>query len=125
MTNIAQVINCLQSLILTEGAKMVLTPTFHVYEMYRDHQGARSLRVELTNAAEISNGQQSRPALNASASRSGNSLLITIVNQSLDANAEVRIGLSGVRAAEADRAIVPETRAVSNRYRMADPFARG
>jgi alpha-L-arabinofuranosidase len=59
------------------------------------------LRVELTNAPEISNGQQSRPALNASASRSGNSLLITIVNQRPDANTEVRIGLHGVRAAEA------------------------
>lgn len=91
MTNIAQVINCLQSLILTEGAKMVLTPTFHVYEMYRGHQGGRALRTELSNAA----------GLNASASRTGDKMLVTIVNQSLTTDAEVQIGLRGARVREA------------------------
>ena len=95
MTNIAQVINCLHSLILTNGPRMTLTPTFYVYEMYRDHQGAQSLRTELSNAPQISDGQQSRPALSASASQSQNSLLITVVNQNPADAAEVRIRLSG------------------------------
>jgi alpha-N-arabinofuranosidase len=98
MTNVAQVANCLQSLILTDGGKMTLTPTFYVYEMYRDHQGAQSLRTELSNTAHISTATQSRPALSASASRSGNSLLITAVNQSSGDDAEVRISLRGARA---------------------------
>ena len=40
MANIAQLINVLQAVILTDGAKMVLTPTYHVFEMYKEHQGA-------------------------------------------------------------------------------------
>lgn len=39
MTNIAQVVNVLQAVILTEGEKMLLTPTYHIFEMYKDHQG--------------------------------------------------------------------------------------
>ena len=41
MANIAQVVNVLQSVILTEGEKMVKTPTYYVYEMYKDHQEAQ------------------------------------------------------------------------------------
>ena len=41
MTNIAQVVNVLQSVILTEGDKMVKTPTYYVYELYKDHQEAQ------------------------------------------------------------------------------------
>lgn len=40
MANIAQLINVLQSVILTEGPKMILTPTYHVFHMYRYHQNA-------------------------------------------------------------------------------------
>ncbi len=40
MANLAQTVNVLQSVILTEGAKMVLTPTYHVFNLYKHHQGA-------------------------------------------------------------------------------------
>ena len=40
MANIAQMVNVLQSVILTEGEKMVLTPTYHVFKMYKHHQDA-------------------------------------------------------------------------------------
>ena len=40
MTNIAQIANVLQSMILTKKDKMVLTPTYHVFEMYNVHQDA-------------------------------------------------------------------------------------
>ena len=40
MANIAQVVNVLQSVILTEGEKMILTPTYHVFNMYKNHQEA-------------------------------------------------------------------------------------
>ena len=43
MANIAQLVNVLQSVILTEGAKMLLTPTYHVFKMYNCHQGAELL----------------------------------------------------------------------------------
>ena len=38
MANLAQVVNVLQSVILTEGEKMILTPTYHVFNMYKNHQ---------------------------------------------------------------------------------------
>src|SRR3972149_4573928 len=47
MANIAQTINVLQAMILTDKEKMVLTPTYHAFEMYKVHQGATSLAVEL------------------------------------------------------------------------------
>lgn len=43
MANIAQMVNVLQSVILTEGEKMVLTPTYHVFHMYKYHQDAELL----------------------------------------------------------------------------------
>ena len=48
MANIAQLVNVLQAVILTEGEKMILTPTYHVFKMYSAHQDAELLesRVE-------------------------------------------------------------------------------
>ena len=43
MANIAQMVNVLQSVLLTEGNKMVLTPTYHVFNMYKNHQEAQLL----------------------------------------------------------------------------------
>lgn len=40
MANLAQVVNVLQAVILTEGEKMILTPTYHVFNMYKNHQEA-------------------------------------------------------------------------------------
>lgn len=38
MANIAQTVNVLQSVILTKGEKMILTPTYHVFDLYKEHQ---------------------------------------------------------------------------------------
>src|SRR5581483_732248 len=48
MANIAQMINVLQAMILTDQDKMLLTPTYHVFEMFKVHQGATSLPIALT-----------------------------------------------------------------------------
>lgn len=101
MSNVAQVTNCLQALILTDGENLTLTPTYYVYEMYREHQGAQAVRTELSNTGQISNAQLSRPSLSASASRSKNSLLITVANQDPHDGAELRIQLRGARASSA------------------------
>ena len=47
MTNIAQTINVLQSVLLTEGDKMVKTPTYHVFDMYKVHQDATLLGLDI------------------------------------------------------------------------------
>ncbi len=67
MANIAQTVNVLQAVVLTEGDKMLLTPTYHVFEMYRAHQDARMLPAELT-CPEYAYGGESVPGISASAS---------------------------------------------------------
>ena len=46
MANLAQTINVLQAVILTDKEKMILTPTYHVMEMYNVHQDAKRLNVQ-------------------------------------------------------------------------------
>ncbi|MFW6035056.1 MAG: alpha-N-arabinofuranosidase [Halothermotrichaceae bacterium] len=90
MANIAQTINVLQSMILTKGEEMVLTPTYHVFEMYKVHQDAQLLDFNL-----VSEGYQmedeSIPAVNASASMDDNgNINVTICN--LKADEEINLG---------------------------------
>lgn len=66
MACIAQLINVLQSVILTEGEKMILTPTYHIFHMYKYHQDAELLRSDLTGVDTIQNGEFSIPALQES-----------------------------------------------------------
>jgi alpha-N-arabinofuranosidase len=70
MANIAQTINVLQAMLLTEGDQMVLTPTYHVFEMYKAHQDATLLPTDLS-CASYQHGDESIPTINASASRDG------------------------------------------------------
>jgi alpha-N-arabinofuranosidase len=68
MANIAQLINVLQAMILTDREKMVLTPTYHVFEMYSVHQGAILLPSEVASP-EYKTGGEAIPAVTVSASR--------------------------------------------------------
>ena len=67
-TNIAQMVNVLQAMILTDGPRMVRTPTYWVFEMFKVHQGATSLPVDL-QAPDYKSGIEAIPAVSASASR--------------------------------------------------------
>jgi alpha-L-arabinofuranosidase len=71
MANIAQFINVLQAMILTQKEKMIVTPTYHVFEMFKVHQGATSLPLELTSS-DYTQGEKRIPAVSASASRDQN-----------------------------------------------------
>ncbi|TVZ38126.1 alpha-N-arabinofuranosidase [Alteromonadaceae bacterium 2753L.S.0a.02] len=67
MTNIAQMVNVLQAMILTDKEKMILTPTYHVFKMYIPFQDATSLPVTISGSDEYSVGDRSVPGLSASA----------------------------------------------------------
>jgi alpha-N-arabinofuranosidase len=54
MTNIAQMVNVLQAMILTDGPRMALTPTYHVFQMYIPFQGATYLPTEVTHGVSTS-----------------------------------------------------------------------
>lgn len=92
MANLAQTINVLQALILTKGNQMLLTPTYHVFDMYKVHQDGRLLPVNFV-APLYKVGDQSIPALNVSASQDANGTIhISLVN--LDAANEITIRTS-------------------------------
>ena len=49
MANIAQTINVLQAIVLTDGEKMLLTPTYHIFDLFKSHQGAMLVESSITN----------------------------------------------------------------------------
>ena len=80
MTNIAQTVNVLQSMILTDGEKMLLTPTYHVFDMYRGHMDATLLPLDL-QCSDYSLGDDAIPALSGSASKADDgSVTVTLSN---------------------------------------------
>jgi alpha-N-arabinofuranosidase len=89
MAQLAQTVNVLQALILTEGAKMLLTPTYHIFDMYKVHHDARMLPVKFTSPDYVM-GDQTLPALNISASKdSTGTVHITLVN--IDPNKSITL----------------------------------
>jgi alpha-L-arabinofuranosidase len=98
MANIAQTINVLQAVILTDKEKMILTPTFHVFEMYKVHQDATLIPVEL-NAPEYRVGQAAIPSLHASASRDkAGKLHVSVVNLDPNRSAQISTRVAGTTA---------------------------
>ena len=99
--NIAQTVNVLQAMVLTEGDKMVLTPTYHVFEMYVPHHDAVCLPCHV-DTGTLGEGDTEVPSISASASRAEDgSVHITMTN--LDANkaAQVAVALHGLDASSA------------------------
>jgi alpha-N-arabinofuranosidase len=79
MANIAQIVNVLQSVILTNGPEMVKTPTYHVFKMYSVHQDARLIPVSL-ETERYTYKEESIPAITGSASEKDGIVSITLTN---------------------------------------------
>ncbi len=91
MANIAQTVNVLQAVILTDEEKMLLTPTYHVMRMYNVHQDALMLPTAVENVNYEYEGK-SLPALSVSASKDNNGVIhVSIAN--IDANAPKTVTL--------------------------------
>jgi alpha-N-arabinofuranosidase len=98
MANIAQIINVLQSVILTDKEKMILTPTYHVFEMFKVHQDATSLPISLATPDYVL-GDKKIPALSASASRAKSGRIhLSLANTDPNKPATVTCTLHGVTA---------------------------
>ena len=96
MANIAQTVNVLQALIFTDGEKMLLTPTYHIYDLYQVHHDAVMLPLELDGPA-YSFGGDSLQAISASASRSRDGKIhISLVNIDPEQSISVTMLLPGV-----------------------------
>jgi alpha-L-arabinofuranosidase len=100
MANIAQTVNVLQSMALTDREKMILTPTYHIFEMYKVHQGANALPVDL-KAPEYTENERTIPRVHASASCSPSGIIhLSVVNLHAEEQAEVSVEADGLDGRE-------------------------
>ncbi|KTF69032.1 alpha-N-arabinofuranosidase [Sphingomonas sp. HT-1] len=98
--NIAQMVNVLQAMLLTDGAKMVKTPTYWVFDMYKDYQDATVLPVDVTSRW-YNNDQWTMRAVSASAVRGTDGVVhIGLVNVDPNRPSSVSVKLDGVTGSQ-------------------------
>ena len=97
MANIAQMVNVLQAMILTDKEKMILTPTYHVFEMYTPFQDSTYVPLEIESHPLAGSGDMAIPAVSASAARGkdGN-LYLSLVSLDPRNGIEVNAKLAGL-----------------------------
>ena len=98
MANIAQVVNVLQAMILTKGDKMILTPTYWVFNLYKVHQEAMMISVDLSSSDYVYKGDK-LPAINCSASiDSTGKMHISLCNIDPDKLENIELSLESFKA---------------------------
>ena len=101
MANIAQMINVLQAMIMTDKEKMVLTPTYHVFKMYVPFQDATSVPVSF-DAGTYKNGDITLPRVDAIAAKdTKGKLWLAITNLDPNQPVEIDASVSGINAKSA------------------------
>jgi alpha-N-arabinofuranosidase len=115
MANVAQLINCLHALFIAHEDQFVVTPNYHVFEMYAAHQGNRSLRM-MVDAPAVSYSRVGKPAtfwgLQGSASLGDKTLIVTLVNPHVSETRETAISLRGATIKSAQQATFTRTTAL-------------
>lgn len=104
MANLAQAVNVLQALILTEGEKMIKTPTYHVFDLFSGHQDGELVYCYCSD--ETAGNDTKIPMISSSASVKDGVMTITIANCSLEDSAEISCGLAGFECSEASARIL-------------------
>ena len=104
----AQLINCLNSLFLSREDQFMATPVYHVFDMYKGHQGGEAVRAEFSSP-EVHYTRDGQPAtfwgLKGSASRKGNTLTLSVVNADTQKPRETEIVLRGAATAQSANVI--------------------
>ena len=96
MTNVAQMVNVLQAMILTDKDKMLLTPTYHAFKMYVPFQDATSLPLSIKGNTSYTFGGTSIPGVSASAARSKDGkTVLALVNTDPSKAVDVVINVAG------------------------------
>lgn len=95
IANLAQTVNVLQAIILTEKEKMILTPTYHIMEMYNVHQDATLIPVKLITQDYVL-GNDRIPAVSVSASRNDAGIThVSMVNLDPMKSQDISIDVQG------------------------------
>jgi alpha-N-arabinofuranosidase len=105
MANIAQVVNVLQAMILTRDDKMVLTPTYHIFNMYKVHQDATYIPVRVQSVA-YRYEDETIPALSGTASRKDGMVNVSVSNLDPNESHTIEIDLKGGNVRGVDNALL-------------------
>jgi alpha-N-arabinofuranosidase len=101
MANIAQMVNVLQAMILTDGPRMLLTPTYHVFRMYLPFQDATSIPVSFAAGSYVK-GDVTLPRLDAIAAKDKDGKLwVAVTNLDPTRAATVELGVPGAKSTHA------------------------
>ncbi len=99
MANVAQMINCIQSVFLAHEDRFTVTPVYHVFAMYAGHQGGRSVETEVSSPRHTwtrkDGTEAGLPALGASASVKSKTLTLTVANGSMTEPRSTEIAVRG------------------------------
>lgn len=108
MACIAQLVNVLQSVILTEGPKMILTPTYHVFHMYRHHQDAELLDsfVEGNKLVGIEKEYQVSQIMESVSVDSDGVINVTVNNLSADEAAPIELSFAELEPSSVEAAVL-------------------
>ena len=116
MANIAQMVNVLQAMILTKGEKMVLTPTYYAFDLYKAHQDARHIDTCVL-ADKVGTDEWQTKQVSAAASEKDGKVTLTLSNVSAEKAASVSV--EGIRVAQAEGKIL------SGRFNQYNDFDLG
>ena len=105
MANIAQMVNVLQAMILTEGDRMILTPTYHVFNMYKVHQNAVHIPATVHSVNYDYEGE-SIPAITGTASTKDGKVFIGLSNLHTTETLTVDVDLSGGEVSKVSKATI-------------------
>ena len=123
MANIAQTVNVLQSVILTEGEQMILTPTYHVFDLYQVHQD-NTLLTSTIEAGQTGSGKWTVPQLHESASIDATGRIhLTLCNLSLDERAFLDTTVLGAEVKVQSAQILTGNRDDMNTFEHPDAVA--
>jgi len=98
MTTIAQMVNVLQAMILTDKEKMVLTPTYYTFQMYVPFQDAKSLPLAIKDNTSYTLGATTIPGVSASAARAKDGkLYLALVNTDPAKAVDIAVSVAGAK----------------------------
>nr|WP_217988301.1 alpha-L-arabinofuranosidase C-terminal domain-containing protein [Aliifodinibius salipaludis] len=96
IANIAQTVNVLQAMVLTDGDQMLKTPTYHVFDFYTVHHNTKLLPLHL-NAEQYEYESESIPTVSATASKSDDGTVnLTVTNLHASELQEVTADIRGI-----------------------------
>lgn len=110
MANIAQMVNVLQAVILTEGPKMILTPTYHVFHMYKYHQDAELLESYIDGTKTIGMEEEYQvPNLSESVSVGKDGVItVTLNNLSAEEDSVMDIAFAELKPSDVKATILTQ-----------------